>query len=273
MAEKTFMNSSGQVLLDRYLKMGRIHPCILLVGPDKAAKLSAAVRMAKSIFCSDKSTGLFCGKCSSCQRIEKEIYPDLLLFKEDNEEALKVENVRDIIYQMEVAPLEGRGKVCIIEEAHRMNSASSNAFLKTLEEPKENRFFILTTTKLGGLLPTLVSRSLLFHFKPESETVQFSGEEWTALEKLLGDFQSTQEVDPVVDFCEEKESALRLLQFLQVALRKQALGESQGGLFAPLSPLECTYKYQKTVELEGKLRSNANTGLLVESLMRQEFLK
>lgn len=267
------MSSSGQVLLDRYLKMGRIHPCILLVGPDKAAKLSAAVRMAKSLFCSQKSKELFCGECSSCQRIEKEIYPDLLLFKEDNEEALKVENVRDIIYQMEVAPLEGRAKVCIIEEAHRMNSASSNAFLKTLEEPKENRYFILTTTKLGGLLPTLVSRSLLFHFKPESEAVQFSTDEWSELEKMFGDFQTTKEIDPIVDFCEEKESALRFLQFLQVALRKQAMGEVGGSLFNPLSPMECTYKYQKTVELEGKLKSNANVGLLVESLMRQEFLK
>jgi len=267
------MSASGQALLDRYLKMGRIHPCILLVGPDKPAKLSAAVRMAKSVFCSDKSKDLFCGKCSSCQRIEKEIYPDLLLFKEDNEEALKVENVRDIIYQMEVAPLEGRAKVCIIEEAHRMNTASSNAFLKTLEEPKENRFFILTTTKLGGLLPTLISRSLLFHFKPEIESVQFSAEEWSELEKLMVDFQASKEVDSIVDFCDEKEAALRFLQFLQVALRKQALGEVQGSLFNPLSPLECTYKYQKTVELEGKLRSNANTGLLMESLMRQEFLK
>lgn len=260
-----------KTLLDRYLKMGRIHPCILLVGPDKAVKWTAAMRMAKTIFCSEKSKELFCGKCSSCQRIDKEIYPDLLLFKEDSEEDLKVENVRDIIYQMEVAPLEGRGKVCIIEEAHRMNSASSNAFLKTLEEPKENRFFILTTTKPGALLPTLISRSLLFHFKPESETVQFSQEEWAALEKLLRDYESSKETAPLLEFCEEKETALRLLQFLQTALRGRALGATQNQLFSELSPLECTYKFQKIVELEGKLRSNANPSLLIESFIRQEL--
>lgn len=259
-------------LLDRYLKMGRIHPCILLVGPDKAIKLTAAIRMAKTVFCSNKSQNLFCGQCSSCQRVEKGIYPDLLLFKEDNEEALKVENVRDIIYQMEVAPLEGRAKVCIIEEAHRMNTASSNAFLKTLEEPKEDRFFILTTTKLGALLPTLVSRSLLFHFKPESEGLQFSNDEWSSFEKLFSDFKASKDVEPILAFCEQKEDALRFVQFLQMALRQRAVDEMPQNLFQELSPIACTYKYQKTVELEGKLRSNANTGLLMESLMRQEFL-
>jgi len=265
------MSASGQALFDRYLKMKRIHPCLLLVGPDKAIKWAAALRMAKAVFCSGKTSDLFCGQCSSCQRIDKEIYPDLLLFKEDNEEALKVENVRDIIYQMEVAPLEGRAKICIIEEAHRMNTASSNAFLKTLEEPKENRFFVLTTTKLGALLPTLVSRSLLFHFKPESEGVQFSVEEWASLEKLVTDFQHSKDPEPILDFCDEKESALKFIQFLQTALRQQAVDEPRGNLFKNFSPLDCSYKYQKTAELEGKLRSNASTSLLMESLMRQEF--
>ena len=226
----------------------------------------------KTVFCLEKSKGLFCGRCSSCQRIDKEIYPDLLLFKEDNEDALKVENVRDIIYQMEVVPLEGRGKVCVIEEAHRMNAASSNAFLKTLEEPKENRFFILTTTKLGALLPTLISRSLLFHFKPETEKVHFTNEEYSQFEKLVTDFRKSHEFDALLDSCEEKDSLLKFIQFLQTTLRYRALEEPQGDLFNTWSPMECTYKYQRLVELEGKLRSNANPSLLLEDLMRQEFL-
>lgn len=266
------MKAGGKTVFEKYLKSGRIHPCILLVGPDKETKWQAALQLAKSVFCSDRKAGLFCGACSSCKRIDKGIFPDLLTFREDSEEALKVENVRDIIYQMEVAPLEGKAKVCCIEEAHRMNASSSNAFLKTLEEPKENRYFVLTTTKPGALLPTLISRSLLFHFKPEAEAVVFSREESQHWETLLQKFQKNADPEPILETCDEKEACLRFLQFIQLQLRQRAIEDINEGVFKGLSPVECVYKYQKIIELEGRLQSNANHSLLLESLMRREFI-
>ena len=265
------MNSSGSTLFEKYLGRGRIHPCILLVGPDKEIKWQAAMVLAKTVFCSSKRAGLFCGECSSCRRIEKQVFPDVLRFRENDEEDLKVENVREIIYQMEVAPLEGKGKVCCIEEAHRMNAASSNAFLKTLEEPKEGRYFVLTSSKPGSLLPTLISRSMVFHFKPQEASLVFSKEETDLWESLLLNLRKEKNTDSIVEHCEEKSVCLRFLLWIQSSLRNRVVLESEPSPFQHLSPMDCIYKYQLVVELERKLQSNANHGLLLESLMRKEF--
>lgn len=265
------MKQALQPQLEKYLSAGRVHPCLLFIGPEKEDKLEAALSFARSVFCSQKKGNSFCGECSSCKRIEKGIFPDLLLFRENDEEALKVENVRDIIYQMEVAPLEGKAKVCIVEEAHRMNAASSNAFLKTLEEPKENRYFVLLTTKPGALLPTLISRSLQFHFKPRSQAVSFSPEEIKEFESLFLAFQKDRNADPIIRAFEEKEECLKFLQFLQVRLHDRATGNKTESLFASLPEKVCPMKHQKVVELEGKLKSQANFGLLLEALLREEF--
>lgn len=266
------MNQSAQPQIEKYLRSGRIHPCLLFIGTERQDLIESALTLARSVFCTEKKAGtLFCGECSSCRRIEKGIFPDLLLFKEDSEEDLKVENVRDIIYQMEIAPLEGKAKVCVIEEAHRMNAACSNAFLKTLEEPKENRYFVLLTTKPGGLLPTLISRSLQFYFKPRSEALTFLPDEVKEYENLIETFQRERNLEPVVKAFDEKEQCAKFLKFLQIQLHERALEKKPSGLFSKLSVEACVLKYQKVLDLEGKLKSQANFGLLLEVLMREEF--
>jgi|694.fasta_scaffold106447_3 DNA polymerase III delta prime subunit len=264
-------NAPAQDRLLRYLQSGRVHPGIILVGPDKALKWEVAKSMAKFLFCSKKGKLAFCGECSSCKRIEKEIHPDVLLFKENEEEALKVETIREITHQMEVAPLEGGCKVCIIDEAHKMNQASANAFLKTLEEPKEGRFFILLTTQLGSFLPTILSRSIVFQFKPEKDAVTFTDEENAKFRELIVQFKKNSDTKAIVEHCEEKEVCLRFVQFLQLELHKTALSEKSTDLFASLSAADCAKKFDELVDFEGRLRSNANYGLMLESLLRREL--
>ena len=55
-------------------------------------------------------------------------------------------------------PLTSDLKVVIIEDADRMNPMAANAILKTLEEPHPYAKFILTTTSVGSLPPTILSR-------------------------------------------------------------------------------------------------------------------
>lgn len=264
-------NVPAQERLFRYLKSGRVHPGIILVGPDKGLKWEIAKAMAKFLFCRNRGEQAFCGECSSCKRIEKEIHPDVLLFKEDEEESLKVETVREISHQMEVAPLEGGCKVCIIDEAHKMNQASANAFLKTLEEPKEGRFFILLTTQVGSFLPTILSRSILFQFKPEKEAITFTDEEVGKFRDLIVQFKKNSDPKAIVEYCEDKEVCLRFVQFLQLELHQAALSENASGIFASLTPSDCTKKFDELVDFEGRLRSNANYGLMLESLLRREL--
>lgn len=270
MEEKTQMKSQSLSLFSKYLSAQRIHPSLILVSPEEEMPKVAALQLAKTHFCKNPPA-TFCKGCSSCQRIDKGIYPDLIWLSSQDEEPLKVENIREIIYQMEVAPLEGIGKVCVIEKAHEMNAACANALLKTIEEPKPGRHFVLLTSQLGNLIPTLLSRSLVFHFKPHSQAGAFSEAEWGDWESLFSQYQETQDPDLFLDSCKEKDKALRLLQFLQTATYKK-ICENQGPAFlSRFTDKDCDKKYQKLLELESKLRSNANFGLLFQGFLTEEF--
>lgn len=266
---------SMQERLWRYLKSQRIHPALLFVGPEKEIKFQVAKGMAKFLFCSNKSKTAFCGSCSNCSRIEKEIHPDVYLFKEENSEGLKIEVVREMIGQMRVSPIEGPYKICIIEEINRMNSASANAFLKTLEEPGEGRFFILTTTQRGSILPTVLSRCIEFSFRPENDTLKLPTDIEKKFRDILVDIQKTRNFSQVTSHLNEKEDALNFLKFLQSeiyqCLISKESGKSTQSLFNHQSSHDLTVKFDAIVTLEGQLRSNANYGLMIESLLRQQF--
>jgi DNA polymerase III delta' subunit len=261
--------------LFRYLKSQRIHPALLFIGPDKEVKFQAAKGIAKFLFCSKKSNKAYCGECNNCKRIEKEIHPDVYFFKEDSEETLKIEVVREVIGQMRVTPIEGPYKICVIEEAHRMNSAAANAFLKTLEEPGEGRFFILTTTQSGSILPTVSSRCIEFVFRPENDGIKIPEELQKKYRDLLIEAAKTKNYSLVSQSLDEKEDALKFLQFLQSEIYQSLMAKEAGKPSAPLfnasSPHELTLTFEALVTAEGQLRSNANYALMIESLLRNHF--
>ena len=71
---------------------------------------------------------------------------------------LSVEDVRSLRKDASAKPFEGRRKVAVIVAADRMNTAASNALLKTLEEPPGSLMLILTASRSHRLPPTIVSR-------------------------------------------------------------------------------------------------------------------
>ncbi|MFP4268419.1 MAG: hypothetical protein ACLFNZ_08230 [Spirochaetaceae bacterium] len=60
-------------------------------------------------------------------------------------------------------------KVVILEKADRMSDGSKNALLKMLEEPPENTYYILLTSKKGAIIPTITSRLRHYRFVPRDE--------------------------------------------------------------------------------------------------------
>ncbi len=74
-----------------------------------------------------------------------------------------------MIEKEHAAPFEAPGKVFILESAERMQPASGNALLKTLEEPCSDTTFILLSSNLQEILPTILSRCVILHFQPLSE--------------------------------------------------------------------------------------------------------
>ena len=75
-----------------------------------------------------------------------------------------VDDIRNLIDQVRIAPQIGKHKIFIIDEVHMLSSSAFNAFLKTLEEPPEHAVFILATTEKHKILPTILSRCQIFDF-------------------------------------------------------------------------------------------------------------
>jgi DNA polymerase-3 subunit gamma/tau len=75
-----------------------------------------------------------------------------------------VDNIRELQEVVAYAPVRDRYKVLIIDEAHMLSKPAFNALLKTLEEPPPRVVFILATTEIQKLLPTILSRCQVFEF-------------------------------------------------------------------------------------------------------------
>jgi DNA polymerase-3 subunit gamma/tau len=87
------------------------------------------------------------------------------IFELDAASNNSVEDIRQLIDQVRIAPQEGKYKVYIIDEVHMLSQAAFNAFLKTLEEPPAHAIFILATTEKHKIIPTILSRCQVFDFQ------------------------------------------------------------------------------------------------------------
>ncbi|MDZ4676161.1 MAG: DNA polymerase III subunit delta' [Oligoflexia bacterium] len=131
-------------------------PAFLFSGPSGVGKKLVALAWAQGLLC--KQPNAPCGKCSTCDRISRSQHPDLLIVSPGESPTLKIEQIRDIQNFISLKSYEGAAKVVIIDEAQTMNAQSSNALLKTLEEPPAHCYFILVTSNKGALLSTIISR-------------------------------------------------------------------------------------------------------------------
>ena len=135
-------------------------------GPRGTGKTTTARVLAKSLNCMDRGAdGEPCNKCSSCVGITEGSSLDVIEL--DAASHNKVEDIREIRVNVgTVASVSGARRVYILDEAHMLSRAASNALLKTLEEPPEHVHFVLATTEPYKLLDTVRSRSQRFDFHP-----------------------------------------------------------------------------------------------------------
>ncbi len=154
--------------LSREIIDHKIAHAYLFAGPRGTGKTTTARLLAKSLNCPNRSAdGEPCNECPSCIGITEGTSLDVIEL--DAASHNKVEDVREIRVNVgTVAAAEGAHRVYILDEAHMLSRAASNALLKTLEEPPEHVVFVLATTEPYKLLDTIRSRSQRFDFHPVS---------------------------------------------------------------------------------------------------------
>ncbi len=163
----TFSSVVGQKALTATLKnaiaTNRLAHAYLFCGSRGVGKTSCARIFAKTINCEHPTAdGEACNECQSC--IDFNQGRSLNIIELDAASNNGVDDMRALIEQVQVPPVNGHYRVFIIDEVHMLSSAAFNAFLKTLEEPPAYVIFILATTEKHKIIPTIMSRCQIYDF-------------------------------------------------------------------------------------------------------------
>lgn len=160
-----FENIIGQDYSIQMLKNSIIHNKIshayLFTGPRGTGKTSTAKVFAKTINCLNPVNGEACGKCAACLAFSTS--PDIIEIDAASNNG--VDDIRELINNVKIAPSEGKYKIYIIDEVHMMTTSAFNALLLTLEEPPAHAVFIMATTNVENVPITILSRCQRFNFQ------------------------------------------------------------------------------------------------------------
>ncbi|HVO32812.1 MAG TPA: AAA family ATPase [Elusimicrobiota bacterium] len=162
-------------LVRRWLDRQTTQP-LLFYGPEGVGKRRLALELAKALNC---ATGKGCEGCASCRKIGAGHHPDVRVLdmawqaSERGEplakqQALRIETLLSERRRLYQTSLEGRWKVGILDDAHRLTADAANVLLKVLEEPPDHTAIILVTPYQDRLFQTIVSRCQIVRFRPLS---------------------------------------------------------------------------------------------------------
>jgi DNA polymerase III, gamma/tau subunits len=180
--ENLIGNENIKSVFKRLLAAKRVPNSLLFTGPEGVGKRQFALQLAKSLVCRQPVSGQACDECPACRRAGVFVFP-----KPDDKDAhekvifsghpdagtvipykrnILVEAIRDLETAANFRPYEAPVRFFMIDQAEKMNAASSNALLKTLEEPPPTTHIVLITARPDSLLQTIRSRCQTINFAP-----------------------------------------------------------------------------------------------------------
>ncbi|HWL89838.1 MAG TPA: DNA polymerase III subunit gamma/tau [Actinomycetota bacterium] len=145
------------------IRDGRLHHAFLFCGPRGTGKTSTARILAKMVNCATGPTAEPCGGCDQCVSIREGTHLDVVEI--DAASHGGVEDARELREKAPTAPVQGREKVYIIDEAQRLSREAFDALLKVFEEPPPGVRFVLATTEPHKMPATIVGRCQRFDFR------------------------------------------------------------------------------------------------------------
>ena len=164
----------------RAIQGGRLSQGYLLAGPSGVGKRLFAETLAASLMCSSGQETLdACGTCDSCKQVKANTHPDLLRVAcPPDKREIPIELLagsrekrgrEGLCYELSLKPMVADRRIAIIDDVEKLNVASANTLLKTLEEPPARALFFLVVNGVESVLPTIRSRCQLVRFQPLAE--------------------------------------------------------------------------------------------------------
>lgn len=150
---------------------GRGHHALLIQAQPGMGDDALIYAISRLLMCQQPQGVKSCGQCRSCQLMQAETHPDYYsLEPEKGKSTLGIDAVRAVSEKLYEHARLGGAKVVWVKDAAQLTEAAANALLKTLEEPPENTWFLLSCREPGRLLATLRSRCRLYHLNAPQES-------------------------------------------------------------------------------------------------------
>ncbi|NIM04787.1 MAG: DNA polymerase III subunit gamma/tau, partial [Armatimonadetes bacterium] len=144
------------------IKAARISHAYLFCGPRGTGKTTTARVLAMALNCVKGTTAEPCGDCEACLEIKRGASLDVIEF--DAASHRGVDDIEELRRRFQFAPGQTRYKIYIIDEVHQLSDAAFDMLLKVLEEPPAQVVFVLATTEVHKIKPTILSRCQRFDF-------------------------------------------------------------------------------------------------------------
>ena len=152
------------------VRTGRLSHAYLFIGTRGTGKTTCARILAKAVNCEHPVDGNPCNRCANCRAFDGGELLDVTELDAASNNG--VDDVRILRDEAVFSPARAKKRVYIIDEVHMLSKSAFNALLKILEEPPEHLMFILATTELNKVLPTILSRCQRHNFRRlDAETI------------------------------------------------------------------------------------------------------